>query len=216
MPQEPQKPSNSGPPPTGDGGSGSNPNPVLLSDVMGRDRSINIFAGMVRDVETATSRLDDVARQSTVLAPRNSAVEALPRKPWEDPDDYGRLGANAYEGDDGRERAARNIRRFVEAHIVTAHPWKEREKVKTMSGEGGEVWWETREGGGKVVSSSLNSLIVDDFLVYYFRLKSMADRRSQIQPGDIEVDSVSSSVENGEVVSQASGLRSPHHLDTKC
>lgn len=152
----PQHPLAPGPamPPTSDppspaGGPGS---AVLLSDVMGRDRSINIFAGLVRDVEAASRRLDDAAQHSTVLAPRNSAVEALPRRPWEDPDDYGRLGADAYEGDEGRERAARNVRRLVEAHVVPVHPWREGERVATMGGEGGEVWWEERQGGGKVVS----------------------------------------------------------------
>lgn len=131
------------------------PGTVLLSDVMGRDRSINIFAGLVRDVEAASRRLDDAAQNSTVLAPRNSAVEALPRKPWEDPEDYGRLGADAYEGDEGRERAARNVRRFVEAHIVPVHPWREGERARTVGGEEGEVWWEEKEGGGKVVSLCL-------------------------------------------------------------
>lgn len=141
---------------------------VVLSDVMGRDRSINIFAGFARDIESAEQRLDDEARNTTVLAPLNSAIEALPRKPWEDPREYGALGSEAYEGEDGFERAQRNLRRFVEAHMVPASPWREGEKLRTL-GDDRDIWWESKDGG-KV-----------------------------IQPGNIEVVSVASTVANGEV-----------------
>jgi len=139
------------PPPSGGDGrdkepvSGGGPGQVMLSDVMGRDRSINIFAGFTRDIEVVSDRLDDGARNSTVLAPLNSAIEKLPRKPWEDPRDYGALGADAYEGEDGQQRAQRNLRRFVEAHIVPASPWKEGERVKAL-GDDREVWWEEKDG----------------------------------------------------------------------
>ncbi|TID07212.1 Paired amphipathic helix protein pst1 [Colletotrichum higginsianum] len=148
------------PPPAPDG--------VRLSDVMGRDRSINIFAGFTREIESASRRLDDQARNTTVLAPLNSAVENLPRKPWEDPKDYQRLGENVYEGDDGRERAQNNIQRFVEAHMVAMSPWPENEKVKTL-GDDRDIWWENRNG------------------------------TKFIQPGNVEVISVASTVANGEV-----------------
>ncbi|KAF3764409.1 hypothetical protein M406DRAFT_356540, partial [Cryphonectria parasitica EP155] len=158
-------------PPSGapqDGPPAGGPGTVILSDVMGRDRSINIFAGLVRDVEGVSRRLDDEGQNSTVLAPLNSAMEKLPRKPWEDPEEYDKLGAQAYEGDEGWERAQRNIRRFVEAHVVPVNPWKEGEKVKAMSGEE-ELWWENKDG------------------------------TKVMQPGNIEVDSVASSVQNGQV-----------------
>ncbi|XXH03101.1 Transcriptional regulatory protein sin3 [Hypoxylon texense] len=142
---------------------------VLISDVMGRDRSINIFAGLTRDIASISARLDDSSKNSTVLAPRNSAVENLPRKPWEDPKDYDALGANAYEGEDGQGRAQRNLRRFVEAHVVPASPWAEGEKIKTLLDGDREIWWETKDGV-KV-----------------------------IQPDGIEVDSVASRVGNGEL-----------------
>lgn len=144
-PSDPNNPSSA----PGDPSAGG-PGTVILSDVMGRDRSINIFAGLARDVEGVSRRLDDESRNSTVLAPLNSAMEKLPRKPWEDPEEYDKLGADAYEGEEGWERAQRNIRRFVEAHVVPMNPWKEGEKVRAMGGEG-EVWWESKDGG-KVVS----------------------------------------------------------------
>jgi hypothetical protein len=123
---------------------------VMLSDVMGKERSINIFAGFTRDVQSISQRLDDSAQNSTILAPLNSAVDRLPRKPWEDARDYDTLGTNAYEGEDGQERAQRNLRRFAEAHIVPASPWPENDKVKTLLGDR-EVWWEEKDGK-KVVS----------------------------------------------------------------
>lgn len=146
MPPSEQNPS--GNPPTDPPAGG--PGTVILSDVMGRDRSINIFAGLVRDVETVSRRLDDQSQNSTVLAPLNSAMEKLPRKPWEDPEEYDKLGADAYEGDDGWDRAQKNIQRFVEAHVVPQNPWAEGEKVRALGTEG-EVWWEEKDGK-KVVS----------------------------------------------------------------
>lgn len=125
----------------GGGGSGS----VVLSDVVGKERSINLFAGFTRDVESVSRRLDDGKQNSTVLAPLNSAVERLPRKPWEDARDYDALGTEAYEGGDGQERARRNLGRFAEAHVVPVSPWEEGDKVKTLLGDR-EVWWETKDG----------------------------------------------------------------------
>ncbi|PSR88489.1 FAS1 domain-containing protein [Coniella lustricola] len=141
---------------------------VVLSDVMGRDRAINIFAGSVRDVESVSRRLDDEQQNSTVLAPLNSAMDKMPRKAWEDPQEYDTLGSEAYEGSEGRDRAQRNIRRFVEAHVVPVHPWKEGERVKPVGGDS-EIWWEEKDG------------------------------TKIIQPGDIKVDSIGSSVHNGQV-----------------
>jgi paired amphipathic helix protein Sin3a len=99
----------------------------------------------VRDIESASRRLEDSSQNTTVLAPLNSAVEKLPRKPWEDPREYGALGPNAYEGGEGHERAQRNLRRFVEAHLVPVSPWREGEKVKPV-GDDGEIWWEEKNG----------------------------------------------------------------------
>lgn len=119
-------------------------NEVILSDVIGKQRAINVFASFTRDIEIISRRLDDNAQNTTVLAPLNSQIEKLPRKPWEDPRDYEALGENAYEGEEGEGRAQRNLRRFVEAHILPLSPWIEGEKVESLGG--GEVWWEEKEG----------------------------------------------------------------------
>jgi hypothetical protein len=123
---------------------------VILSDVLGKERSIGIFAGFTRDIEGIAKRFSASGSNSTVLAPINSAITSLPRKPWEDPEDYKSLGADAYEGELGEDRAHRNLRRFVESHIVPVVPWEQGKKVKTVAGQ--EIWWES-EDGKKLVSS---------------------------------------------------------------
>lgn len=122
------------------GGSGE----LSISDVIGKERVINIFAGFTRDIDSISKRLIDNDKNTTVLAPLNSELQKLPRKPWEDPEDYNELGAKAYEGQGGEDRAQRNLRRFVEAHIVPVSPWKEGEKADSIGG--GKLWWEEKDG----------------------------------------------------------------------
>ncbi|KAI4247767.1 MAG: hypothetical protein L6R40_001353 [Gallowayella cf. fulva] len=117
---------------------------VIISDVIGKDRVINIFAGFTRDIDAISNRLNDNTQNTTVLAPLNSEIQKLPRKPWEDPKEYESLGQSAYEGAAGEDRAHRNLRRFVEAHVIPASPWTEGEKVKSIRGE--ELWWEDKDG----------------------------------------------------------------------
>jgi hypothetical protein len=125
----------------------------IISDVLPKTKGINIFARLTRDFEPIASRLNDASKNMTVLAPRNSAIQALPRKPWENPDDYRKFGeVNAYEGQDGQDRAKQNLQRFVEAHLVPASPWKAGEEVETLSGE--KLKW-TKEGDRIFVRFSL-------------------------------------------------------------
>jgi hypothetical protein len=147
--QRPIMDNNLGPamPPSTDAPPASKPadaDTVVLSDVLGRDRQINIFAGFSRDFAPISERFEDHSLNTTILAPINSAIMALPRKPWEDPKEYYDLGADAYGGDEGQQRARGNMKRFVEAHVVPASPWKEGHKLKTLAG--GEIWWETKDG----------------------------------------------------------------------
>ena len=141
-------------PPSNDkdkGGSSGGSGDLSISDVIGKERVINIFAGFTRDIDSISKRLIDNDKNTTVLAPLNSELQKLPRKPWEDPEDYNQLGAKAYEGQGGEDRAQRNLRRFVEAHIVPVSPWKEGEKADSIGG--GKLWWEEKDGK-KMVSLS--------------------------------------------------------------
>ena len=173
------------PPSKDDNGPSEGSDGVIISDVIGKERSINIFAGFTRDIDNISKRLDDSSQNTTVLAPLNSEIQKLPRKPWEDPKDYEAMGQQAYIGSDGEDRAHRNLRRFVEAHVIPTSPWKEGEKLDSIGGD--KVWWENKDGT-KMVS----------------RLRPSEKRMTllmglQIQPGDIEVSSVANRVSNGEV-----------------
>lgn len=133
--------------PSSGSGSGDDKNrndAVILSDVIGSDSSINIFAGFTASVSSISTRLETSSLNTTVLAPLNKAITSLPRKPWEDPREYAALGTTAYDGPEGEDRAQRNMRRFAEAHIVQQSPWAQGEKVETMGG--GTVWWEVKDG----------------------------------------------------------------------
>ena len=166
QPHEPQPPSNSG-------SSGSD---LTISDILPTQRQINIFAGLTRDVEVLTQRLESsLGSNTTLLAPLNSAMKNLPRKPWEDrPDDTGVSAASS------EDKAARNLRRFVLEHAVGVSPWLEGQKARTLwdesEGNDRDIWWERRGGGsdGK-------------------------EERKVIMPNEVVVEGVVGRVGNGEI-----------------
>ncbi|KAH8732940.1 hypothetical protein GQ44DRAFT_668558 [Phaeosphaeriaceae sp. PMI808] len=133
---------------------------VIISDVIGKTQSIAIFSGLTRDIDDVASRLNDAAKNATVLAPDNSVMRNLKRKPWEDPEDYDNLGAAAYEGSAGEDRARKNLERFVQSHIVPESPWEEGKKIKTLAGN--EVWWETKHGQKKIQPSNIEVTSIAD------------------------------------------------------
>ncbi|KAH7399517.1 hypothetical protein BKA66DRAFT_451985 [Pyrenochaeta sp. MPI-SDFR-AT-0127] len=121
---------------------------VIISDVIGKTQNIAIFSGLTRDIDDVSGRLNDAAQNATVLAPDNSVMRSLKRKPWEDPEDYESFGAKAYDGSSGEDRARKNLERFVQRHIVPESPWAEGKKVKTLAGN--EVWWESKDGQKRI------------------------------------------------------------------
>jgi len=127
-------------------------NGPIISDVLPKTKGINIFAQLTRDFEPVASRLNDPSKNITVLAPRNSVIHALPHKPWENPADYSKFGeVDAYEGQEGQDRAKRNLQKFVEAHLIPASPWRNGEEIETLGGE--KMKWEKK--GDKIFVSSL-------------------------------------------------------------
>jgi hypothetical protein len=139
---------------------------LTISDILPRSRNINIFASLARDTPVfdrfeSTNPSDN----TTLLAPLNSAMQALPRKPWEDrPDDDSGISATRNE-----DKAAQNLQRFVEEHVVPLSPWKagKENKVQTLGGH--ELWWEERNG------------------------------KKVILPGEVVVEAVVGRVGNGEI-----------------
>ena len=126
--------------------------PIVISDVIGIERSINIFSGLTRDVSPVAERLEDQCQRTTVLAPGNSVLTGLGHRPWEDAADYSSLGAQAYEGSRGQDRAHDNLRRFVERHLVADAPWVEGRHVTTVAGS--TLWWEKTKDGTMMVTCS--------------------------------------------------------------
>lgn len=161
-----QSPMNPGPvQPAAPGGTNTGAGDLTISDILPKSRSVNIFAQLARDT-SILNRLESTnpADNTTLLAPLNSAMQALPRKPWENrPDDDG-ISAASDEG-----KAAQNLQRFVEEHVIPESPWKsgKENKVKTIGGQ--ELWWEERDG------------------------------KRVILPGEVVVDSVLGQVGNGEI-----------------
>lgn len=132
---------------------------LIVSDILSKTRKVNIFASLTRDIEPISARLTDKNETTIVLAPLNSAILSLPRKPWEDPTDYERFGnVDAYKGQDGENRARHNLRRFVEAHLVPVGSWKEGGEVETIGG--GRLSW-INDGGKIFVSLHLPLLLID-------------------------------------------------------
>ncbi|RKF62414.1 FAS1 domain-containing protein [Erysiphe neolycopersici] len=117
---------------------------VMLSDILGISRVVGGFAGMTRNFPHITNRLEDYRMHKTVLAPTDEAIAAMPRKPWENPDEYSTLGSEAYEGEEGEERADQNLQKFVESHIIPLSPWADKMKVETLAGT--EYWWHLKDG----------------------------------------------------------------------
>jgi hypothetical protein len=120
-----------------------------LTDLLGRDQKIQIFNSLISEVDSVIQRLADESQYSIVLAPENSALTKLSRKPWENSDDYKSLGPEAYGGEDGQSRANANLQRFVEEHIVPTKSWNEGQKFQTLSGK--TVWLE-KKGDDLLVS----------------------------------------------------------------
>ncbi|KAK5058884.1 hypothetical protein LTR84_011148 [Exophiala bonariae] len=163
---QPDQPSSSS-----SGPSAENPNPdpstssststLSISDILPQTRKINIFASLTRDIDSVTTRLDSTnpSSNTTLLAPLNSAMQSLPRKPWEDrPGDDSSVRAESNE-----DKAAGNLARFVLEHVVPVSPWLEGRENALQTLGGRRLWWEwERRDGEKVRVVKPGDLIVDE------------------------------------------------------
>jgi hypothetical protein len=113
---------------------------VLLSDVLTQCSTVRVFYGLLRDVDDVYDRLSDESQQTMVLAPQDSAMVQLQRKPWETLNDFETFGQKPYEGDDGKERADKNLKRFVKEHVLDTGFMSENTAVKNLNG--GSVWYD--------------------------------------------------------------------------
>lgn len=165
-----------------------------ISDILPLHRAINIFASLARSCNSLTPRLESPlqSHNTTVLAPLNSVMQGLARKPWEDPPAQtqrrAETGGEVEAARWSQDTAAANLDRFVLGHVVPVSPWREGKEnavatlagsntqSETGSGSGGKIWWETRGGGS-----------------------DGSEERRVIMPGEIVVEGVVGRVGNGEV-----------------
>ncbi|KAK9322162.1 hypothetical protein V1517DRAFT_276510 [Lipomyces orientalis] len=124
---------------------------LLMTDALGIDRQISIFAGLVRQVEGLMWRLQDRSKDTLVLAPTNVVMQSLKRKPWEDEETTER-------GDPREEerRAMENIERFVLSHVVNDYGFDAPGERKKCGAGISDLWYESA-GDHKVVHAQKTS-----------------------------------------------------------
>jgi uncharacterized surface protein with fasciclin (FAS1) repeats len=98
------------------------------------------------------TRLTDEFVNSTLLVPRNSALQTLPRKPWEDKSDDEQVTKNGPKdilwNKEVEDKARKNVENFVAAHVITKYPIQEGKDLPTLNGS--TVSYKV-EGGRKYV-----------------------------------------------------------------
>ncbi|EUC58776.1 fasciclin domain protein [Rhizoctonia solani AG-3 Rhs1AP] len=99
----------------------TNPNGPTLADLLTLQQSSSIFYDYLRGIPDVVDRLEDTSGNvmSTVFVPKNTAVITLPRKPHLGPaeDQIEILSGRDYD-----ERSRKNVARWINAHVVPAHP----------------------------------------------------------------------------------------------
>lgn len=92
---------------------------VMLDTALAQHREVSVFSGYVRDLVGLYLALGDLKQSILVVAPLDSAVEALGAKPWEFPTKIdGSLSA-----EEADKAVALNVQSFVELHIAVG--WNE-------------------------------------------------------------------------------------------
>ncbi|KAK9350942.1 hypothetical protein V1505DRAFT_373570 [Lipomyces doorenjongii] len=111
---------------------------LLMTDALGIDREISIFASLVRQIEGLMLRLQDRSKDTLVLAPTNEAMQALKRKPWEDEETI-----QHSDPIDEERRAMENIARFVLSHIVNDYGFDAPGEKKKCGAGVSDLWYES-------------------------------------------------------------------------
>src|SRR5947207_5560171 len=84
------------------------------------------------------TRLADQSVNSTLLVPRNSALQTLPRKPWEDKSNDEQItkhdSKDLFWNKEAEDKAKKNLEEFVAGHIITKYPIQEGKDLPTLTG----------------------------------------------------------------------------------
>lgn len=105
----------------------------LLGDIFGSLRQCTIIGDYVRSAQTVSDRMVDSQRQTLILAPINSAIVSLPRKPWQDgPENAQDPRVDVMRNDD---RASKNIEAFVDRHVIPMFPVEAGTTARNLAGQ---------------------------------------------------------------------------------
>ena len=115
----------------------------LISDILGIDKSITILTEYSLGLAEIAERLQDSSKYTIVLAPSNTAIMAMERKPWQDADPASK--APLLTAEDKDTRASDNIARFIKSHIVAldSASWKADVKKHNLLGQ--PLWYATND-----------------------------------------------------------------------
>ncbi|GAA5831710.1 hypothetical protein JCM3766R1_004987 [Sporobolomyces carnicolor] len=87
-----------------------------LTDLLTRSRNSRLFYDYVRDSRLVSTRLGDVSEASTVLAPIDSAIVSLARKPHQGPP--GPITAYSLGSREDEHARATYLERWTKRHVV--------------------------------------------------------------------------------------------------
>ncbi|BGP14712.1 hypothetical protein JCM10213_002759 [Rhodosporidiobolus nylandii] len=110
-----------------------------LADLLTRSKTARMFYGYSRDSAAVSTLLLDSTGSVTVLAPTDSAITALARKPHQGPPPRNADGGEVRASVEDERAAAEYLERWCKAHIVLERVqleedgWEEREYA-TMAG----------------------------------------------------------------------------------
>ena len=89
---------------------------------------------------------------STLLVPRNSALQNLHRKPWEDKEEDGKVTQDdgSLWSKEAEDKARRNVEEFVAGHVIPTHPIQPYVELETIRGT--KVSYTISKSGEKIVN----------------------------------------------------------------
>ncbi|GAA5996132.1 hypothetical protein JCM5350_000498 [Sporobolomyces pararoseus] len=118
----------------------SSPSPLLsLTDLLTRSKNSRIFYDYLRDSSSVSTRLANPLESTTILAPVNSAIIALERRPHQGPPEPAGGYVQGYAGSrqDEQERAD-YLEKWIKRHLIAGKVDLEEESKEYESLLGGD------------------------------------------------------------------------------
>ncbi|GAA5958727.1 hypothetical protein JCM3765_006018 [Sporobolomyces pararoseus] len=134
-----------------------------LTDLLTRSKNSRIFYDYLRDSSSVSTRLANPLESTTILAPVNSAIIALERRPHQGPPEPAGGHVEGYAGSREDEQArADYLEKWIKRHLISGKVDLEVESKE----------YETLQGGDKVT---------------FVRNQKDGQTGYRVMPGDVEV-----------------------------